>query len=211
MKTPITITTTTPEHDQDGYWTYDMTLTVGETDHTIPCWKLATFLERGASADIDGSGLQLWGNSQPGGWRCLDGDSASTGKPSAGVDDEDESQIIVSNTNESITIPVPEGEDAEDFAERLQEEIDSAAESAEPAEPDAKAIWNELSREPMEGIPVRVGKAFGSREVFAAWESADEFTYEVADAENPCEELLEAVKAQFLEEFAHAIRREKED
>lgn len=44
-------------------------------------WAMGAFLAPGAHQDIDGSGLALWGDSQPGGWRCADGDGAVSGKP----------------------------------------------------------------------------------------------------------------------------------
>jgi hypothetical protein len=42
-------------------------------------WRLASWLAPKAHADLDGSGLALWGDAQPGGWRVCDSDGQSRG------------------------------------------------------------------------------------------------------------------------------------
>lgn len=212
MSTHITIETTTPEHDQDGYWSYDMTITIGETAHTIPCWKLATWLAAGAHQDIDGSGLANWGSSQPGGWRSLDSDSQSHGKPTVEISEEDEGKAIVSHSNDSVEIPIPADTDPDEFVEELQAAIDSAADAADPQEPDAAAVWQELpSYSEMENLPIRIGKVFGSDTVRVAYESGDGYESEDADDDEPSDELLEIATEKFKEEFRDEVRRAKED
>lgn len=49
-------------------------------------WAIGAWLAPGAHQDIDGSGLELWGDSQPGGWRTADGDGANTGTPRVNSD-----------------------------------------------------------------------------------------------------------------------------
>jgi len=44
-------------------------------------WLFCGWLPPGACCDLDGSGLHLWGSSQPGDWRCLDSDGQNSGKP----------------------------------------------------------------------------------------------------------------------------------
>ena len=67
----------------EGYGSVDyrVTLAVGEHRVDIDCWGHCGWLAPGASADIDGSGLAAWGDSQPGGWSVCDGDGAYDGRP----------------------------------------------------------------------------------------------------------------------------------
>lgn len=207
----IKINTSTPEHTGDGYWGYTVTVEVDGTDHEIECWKLATWLARGASEDIDGSGLECWGNSQPGGWRVLDSDSQSRGKPDADHS-ETEGFVTVGNSTDSIEIPVPAGEGADEFIVALQEAIDNAASEADPDEPEADEVWEELGRAAeMDDFPVRIGKAFGSSETFAVYETDDGFTLETADEDEPGEELEAVGLTKFREEFRDAVQRAKGD
>lgn len=48
---------------------------------TVGGWVNCGWLKPGANSDLDGSGLALWGNSQPGGWTQCDGDGQSDGRP----------------------------------------------------------------------------------------------------------------------------------
>ena len=207
----IQATTTKPEHTEDGYWNYEMALEVNEQTYEINCWKLATFLERGASQDIDGSGLALWGDSQPGGWRVLDFDSQGKGKPSVDESTE-EGYVTVWNDSETIEIQIPSGEDLADFIEALQRKIDEAAANADPEEPDAEAIWQDLSSfYEMDYQPVRVGRVFGSKEVFVVWMDGHVFEVDKADKENPPEQMVRAILKQFKEEFERAVERAEEN
>lgn len=67
----------------EGYGSadYTTTLTVGNSEIEIPCWGHCGWLAPGANADLDGSGLVAWGDSQPGGWSVCDGDGAYDGRP----------------------------------------------------------------------------------------------------------------------------------
>ena len=59
-----------------------ITLTIaGQEVASLACWAACGWLARGASQDLDGSGLALWGSAQPGGWSSCDGDGANTGRP----------------------------------------------------------------------------------------------------------------------------------
>ena len=67
----------------EGYGSadYTTTLTIGDRQLEIPCWGHCGWLAPGANADMDGSGLAVWGDSQTGGWRVCDGDGAYDGRP----------------------------------------------------------------------------------------------------------------------------------
>jgi hypothetical protein len=216
MKTTIptiTITTTTPEHSENGYWNYEMEIAIGDDTHSINCWKFATWLEAGASADIDGSGLRNWGNSQPGGWRVLNGDSQTTGIPRGWLSD-DKSAVELKAEGDSLTIQVPEGCDPDEFLEALEAAIEEAATEADPDEPDADDVWAEMpSYRTMDNYPVAIGKVFGSREVIVAWENPDgSHGFELApDPDDPCDELKDLVLSEFAAEYASKINRATED
>lgn len=206
----IQVTTTDTEHCFEGYWDYDMLIQVDEHEYKISCWKLATFLARGASQDIDGSGLENWGDSQPGGWRSLDFDSQCLGKPQ--VKESSEGCVTVSNANNEVEIAVPKGHCPEEFMTDLQQEIDQAAAGADPEEPDAEAVWNDLcSYNEMGHYPVRIGRVFGSAEVFVAWEDGEALDFERAGKEGPSEELRQTIVRQFKAEFKQAVERTEED
>lgn len=168
----ITITTTTPVHSRNGYWDYKMDIAIGGETYTLECWKLATFLECGAHQDIDGSGLQLWGDAQPGGWRCLDSDSQDRGNPTAKHSDCT-GYLTVSTSNESIEIPVPDGEDAEEFLERMEEALEAAVAANDVSEPDDEEIYEELEACYNDVLLTRIGRPYGSRQIFIGWKSED--------------------------------------
>lgn len=67
---------------------YTVTLAVGEHEVTVPAWAHCGWLAPGAHADLDGSGLAVWGDSQPGGWSVCDGDGAYSGRVRV-IDDRD--------------------------------------------------------------------------------------------------------------------------
>jgi len=74
--TPIEITSVSQaEIDSDGYANYEVTFKIGEHERTVEGYCLCGWLKPGASGDLDGSGLALWGDAQPGGWSVCDGDS----------------------------------------------------------------------------------------------------------------------------------------
>lgn len=66
------------------YRDYTIMLTI-EDEETynffLPGWAVAGFLRPGSHMDIDGSGLEIWGDSQPGGWSVCDSDGTFNGRP----------------------------------------------------------------------------------------------------------------------------------
>lgn len=128
-------------------------------------WANCGWLARGASADLDGSGLACWGDSQPGGWRTCDGDGQSSGRPRArsdgdtvvltggeGSDSEGDTDIQVFDLLGISDLPAIETaieiDDtvkaaANRLAERIQSEIDGADWGVE--EPSAEDCWSELA------------------------------------------------------------------
>ena len=208
ITTPIEITTSEPEHADAGYWNYDMEIIVGEQTYKIECWKLATFLERGADQDLDGSGLELLGNSQPGGWRCLNSDGQARGNPSPYSFTED-GRIEVSNSNDCVHIHVPEGEDPQAFFDALEKAIDSAVDEADVDEPDAEAVFEELGGAcEVDDHPwLRVGQPFASRQVYCVCEDDEngEFVMEdISSDEEIPNRVKEIAAAKFAELFTRA-------
>lgn len=59
---------------------------VADTELRATGWVLCGWLPVGASADLDGSGLALWGSSQPGGWTSCHGDGQCRGVPHVTAD-----------------------------------------------------------------------------------------------------------------------------
>lgn len=91
------------DEPSEGYCSgdYEITLKIGEHELTVPAWCHCGWLAPGANADLDGSGLSLWGSSQPGGWRVVDGDGAYNGRVSvdSSTDEDYDSLIVVSATH----------------------------------------------------------------------------------------------------------------
>ena len=54
---------------------------VGDAPAPVSGWAIGAWLAPGAHQDIDGSGLAMWGDSQPGGWSTAHGDGVTTGCP----------------------------------------------------------------------------------------------------------------------------------
>jgi hypothetical protein len=205
--TDIEIETTTPEHTHDGYWDYEMTITVADKEYSINCWYLATWLERGASQDIDGSGLQNWGSSQPGGWRVKNWDGQSRGIPTADHSEND-GFVTVSNTNDSIEIKVPDGIDPDEFIEMLDAEIENAVNVNEPDEPEGDVIWEELgSYSEMENHPIRIGKIFGSNDIVLCYENSDgDYEFELnpdPDDVDAHDDIMAIIVNTFKEEYSN--------
>lgn len=161
----------------EGYGSvdYTVTLTVGEHAVEIECWGHCGWLAPGASADIDGSGLTLWGDSQPGGWSVCDGDGAYDGRPRVIEERSDDcgTPISVGATHldgaEITPDMVPEWaaalaalaatpEDAEEWSDRESDAADvraavvAAVEAAledigaDCPEPTADEVWEALGR-----------------------------------------------------------------
>ena len=98
-------------------------------------WAIGAWLAPGAHQDIDGSGLALWGDSQPGGWRTADGDGASTGIPrvtsdGAWVKSEPYDPIIVTGGEGCLDVQIipddiPEWKDACDNLKNNEDNDDN--------------------------------------------------------------------------------------
>jgi hypothetical protein len=162
----------------EGYGSadYTTTLTVGDREIEIPCWGHCGWLAPGASADIDGSGLSAWGDSQPGGWSVCDGDGAYDGRPRV-IDEalptECDTPITIGATHlDSVDVTpdmVPEWaaavaalyatpEDAEEWSDResaaadVRRAVVAAVEAAledigaDCPEPTAAEVWEALGR-----------------------------------------------------------------
>ena len=152
---------------------YTTTLTVGGREIEIPCWGHCGWLAPGANADIDGSGLVAWGDSQPGGWSVCDGDGAYDGRPrviadcSPGCDTPitvgaahlDSAEITPEMVPEwaaalAALAATPEDavewsdreSDAADIREAVAEAVEAALEdiSADCPEPTAAEVWGAL-------------------------------------------------------------------
>lgn len=80
----------TPKVDHDfnkmvgDHWPgYKMTIKIGSWSIGVSGWKFCGHVPRGAHANIDGSGLLNWGDSQHGFWSVMDEDGQSSGLPRA--------------------------------------------------------------------------------------------------------------------------------
>jgi hypothetical protein len=141
---------------------YEVAIRIGEWSATVGGWVICGWVQPGAHADLDGSGLALWGNSQPGGWSWCHGGGGASGRPR--VDDS-----YARDVGEPIYIPGGEGmADAEispddvpawrsaierddpdeaerirvELAEAIQAGIDAALEDMDgPAEPDVDEVF----------------------------------------------------------------------
>lgn len=174
---------------------YRMTVFVespaGTRDLAVSGWHLCGWLARGASADLDGSGLDLWGDSQPGGWSVCDGDGAVSGRPAVRYEAGSHRDPLPSIAIESgeggddyrlhpadlgLAWPADDGADDEQYddlvaaaeaamqqaAEALRAAIDGAIPDA-PDAPDAADVFADLSALPGwgEDCPVRFGRYLG--------------------------------------------------
>jgi len=161
----------------EGYGSVDyrVTLAAGDRQVDIDCWGHCGWLAPGASADIDGSGLAAWGDSQPGGWSVCDGDGAYDGRPRVIADRSPAcgDPVCVGATHlgtQEITpdmVPewaaalaalaaTPEGADewvdresaAADIRDAVAEAIEVALKdvAADCPEPSAAEVWHALGR-----------------------------------------------------------------
>jgi hypothetical protein len=126
----------------DDHWPmYEAHITVdGLYLGSVRGWKFCGHLKPGAHADIDGSGLALWGDSQPGGWRVLDSDGEFCGLPRCRVDYGDEELMVVSGDNLGGGLEIRwadigcTDDDAEEVAERLSDALAAAAPTVDEPE-----------------------------------------------------------------------------
>ncbi len=206
MSVSIEITTSEPEQSDGCYWSYDMQISVGDDVYEVRCWKIATFLERGADQDIDGSGLKLYGNSQPGGWRCLDSDGQSRGNPTPSWTAT--GRILVANTSESTLVRVPDGESPEGFFDALEAALKDAVEEVEVPEPDAEEVFEELGTicEVGDTPWLRVGCPYDSKQVYCAWEDDENGEFAMEDISSD-EEIPHRVKELAASKFAEIFSR----
>jgi hypothetical protein len=161
----------------EGYGSadYTTTITVGDRSVEIPCWGHCGWLAPGANADIDGSGLSIWGDSQPGGWSVCDGDGAYDGRPrviadraaecgdsiSVGATHLDSADItpdMVSEWAAALATLAATPEDAEEWSDRESDAADiraavvAAIETAledihaDCPEPTGGEVWEALGR-----------------------------------------------------------------
>lgn len=78
------------------YADYTVELNIGAEQYLLEGWKLCGWLRPGAHADLDGSGLALWGSAQPGGWTSCSTDGSCNGTPRIKADTADyEADIVV--------------------------------------------------------------------------------------------------------------------
>ena len=135
-------------------WTVD--LVVDGVEHSLGGWNVCGWLAPGASQDLDGSGLALWGNSQPGGWTTCDSDGSGRGYPKADYEvttefDDGDNEIITivitvsssDNRNETYEFSF-DGTESE--AEALCEAISEALRGANPGcdEPDSEKVFDDI-------------------------------------------------------------------
>ena len=174
------------------YADYTLPMTVGAASRTVPGWVCCGWIAPGASADLDGSGLRNWGDSQPGGWSVCDGDGAFSGRAHAKADEavivihepegcaRDTADITVSEilglpAECQATIEAHLADEIEDALATLAGEIteDIARADVSIDEPDADDLWDELGcrAELSECESVRVGDFGGAH--FVVIEDAD--------------------------------------
>lgn len=212
---------------------YTTTLTVGDREIAIPCWGHCGWLSPGASADIDGSGLRAWGDSQPGGWRVCDGDGAYDGRPRV-IDDrsaDSDTPIAVGAAHlDSVDITpdmVPEWaaalaalaatpEDAEEWSDRESDAADVRAAvvaaveaalediSADCPEPTAAEVWEALGRSAEVDGAECVRAGWWIGCLLVAWQVGERTEYDWWPTEAPAE-AVEAAKRAAADAAATAV------
>ena len=120
---------------------YTVRLTIGDRHLDLTGWVIGGWIKPGASQDIDGSALDNWGNSQPGGWSVSDGNGCAGGRvvcEEAGPSDDYDSPVtIYSHSTDSVDPQdVPEWHAACQRADDLigadqEAEYDQAVEQAQ--------------------------------------------------------------------------------
>ena len=210
----------------EGYGSadYTTTLTVGDRQLEIPCWGHCGWLAPGANADLDGSGLSVWGDSQPGGWRVCDGDGAYDGRPRVIADRSPacDTPIAVGaahlDTQEITPEMVPEWaaalatlaatpEDAEEWPDRESDAADvrvavamaveAALEdiSADCPEPTAAEVWEALGRSAEVGGAECVRAGMRIGCPLVAWRVGERTEYDWWPTEAPAGAIAAAKRA----------------
>lgn len=218
-----------PEEMGGGLYShYTTDLTVGDRTETIGGWMICGWIQAGASADLDGSGLANWGSSQPGGWSCCDSDGGTRG------------QIEVTHTDYSVTVQPGYGRegqmeitvagllgltDAEQaiirehlnladplagLAERIEAELESMDRGVEA--PSAKDCWEAISggTEVVDDA-VRVGSWGDYPLVVIRDEKGDCAAYQAGDEDDWTRPVRKAAADSAEAEVARLVARMSED
>lgn len=116
-----------------GYARYEYIMSLGGVRLAkADAWLLAGWVSRGASQDLDGSGLSFWGDNQPGGWRVCVSDGAEHGLR----------EIAVAYRQAISDAISPELHDLFDVLESV--DISQDISSPDCPEPDAEWVHSEI-------------------------------------------------------------------
>lgn len=229
--TKITTITATAElatisEPSEGYGSADYTveLAIGCRSIEIECWGHCGWLAPGAHSDLDGCGLELWGDSQPGGWSVCDGDGGSEGRAVVqdGSHPEPHEPISIASGFDSTSITsdmVPEWADALAALAETPEDDDEqwevasmAADEARAAvvaaikaalgsvscecdEPTAEEVWDELGDESaVDGVSC-VRVGRWIGCPLVAWRDGDKYGFDWWPAKAPTAAIDAAVRA----------------
>jgi hypothetical protein len=226
----VTVSVSEPDTDKPAeqggsgnlYANYTVEVTVGEETHTVGGWVLCGWLKRGASADLDGSGLANWGSSQPGGWTTCDGDGACSGKIRVESDDSYCTITLRAGENHTdVELDVAEllglsDDDAALVREYLRVPANMLAKiegeiegiSLDVSEPTAEEIFDDLdsTRNEVEGLEgVRVGSFQGVEDyVFVAIKDDGDYSAQIIDDDD---ESLDTAITEHVERVARQAVR----
>lgn len=186
-----------PEEYAPGCCTGDYIMEIVIDGHTVEAngWALLGWLAPGAHADLDGSGLEVWGDGQSGGWTQCDGDGREQGLPraktvqvyEAGRHIAMDSEIVIGDvtvTADDIhawrTALDAEDADPEAIRDQIIEAINDAIEfcgSPSFGEPDAKTIYDDLRHiDDLRDLPVRIDDWQGAGLVLA-WRDGNKYEF----------------------------------
>jgi len=157
------------------YANYEVNVSIDDAPvGSVGGWVVCGWLKPGAHMDLDGSGLLLWGSSQPGGWRTRSSDGAYSGTPKLLADLEalqyDEAIVISGGegmhdlclTSHDIEVWRSYEIAAADAAARgSADSMELAAEAAEVR----NAIISALEKE-LDALDIPCPKEPSSREIF---------------------------------------------
>jgi len=219
-----------------AYVNYDVALRIdGEEIGTVTGWLLVGWLAAGASGNLDGSGLDLWGDSQPGGWTQCDGDGESSGVPKADDGGYDEPISVASANLDSLTlepetfpawaalIDVVEAAEsksdtydafvvaekaAQDMRNEICEQISEAISgcgSPYVDEPESEAIWDDLPFDDELPCGLRVGD-YRACGVVMVWQDGDEYRHTYSVEEGDVERALDGLQASHVAAVMYEVR-----
>lgn len=183
-------------------WTVDL-IVAGE-EHNLNGWNVCGWLAPGANQDLNGSGLALWGDSQPGGWTSCDDDGSQRGYPTADYevednDDDTESIIItVSSSDNCDKVYEFEFDGTEAEAESLCDKISEALREANPGcdEPDSETIFDDIDYDAFNfgsDYPIRFGDWNDAGKVLA-WKVGDEYDHRYWPDAGDVSDAMRAIK-----------------